>query len=524
MPWHIAHQNGKYCVVKDDNGESAGCHPTRQEAVAQLRALYASETGGAKDDGKELTEVEVNDMDKSTWEAAYVNNLPDSAFLYVESGGEKDDEGKTTPRSLRHLPYKDSSGAVDLPHLRNAISRLGQSGTGGGADGWLTDSVRKRLLGRARALLAKHQKSLFDRAVDWLKAAVGVDEPEPEPESVNRFLVWKQADDTMRWLAIYSNRYRDRDHPPEILSEAAHRDFVDAVEKGDWPMPTLRVWHVKGADVGRADWLAYDDRGFSLASGTVRPEVGERLALRDDLGTSHGMPSKEIQRDGEDPSIITRYRSAEISVLPAWAAANELTGFFIPKENDMAIPEEKKAFLAEVLPENVLADLDAALDAKAKQAEGLEFKDAPEQPAPEPVSEVKEPEAPEPVVAPAPAYMTEEQVAEAVGTLLGELTGRIEGLASAVDQITIQFKEMSERFEAMQKDDDERIAKAAELTPAASLAALMRQYSVVGKPETKVDGRSELAKSKPAENASAASKGPTVVPFINELIQRQGTR
>jgi phage head maturation protease len=63
------------------------------------------------------------------WDSAYINNLPDSAFAYIESGGEKDEEGKTVPRSLRHYPHHDSSGAVDLPHLRNALSRVAQEAT-----------------------------------------------------------------------------------------------------------------------------------------------------------------------------------------------------------------------------------------------------------------------------------------------------------------------------------------------------------------------------------------------------------
>jgi len=61
------------------------------------------------------------------WTVAYINSLPDSSFLYIESGGEKDEEDKTTPRSLRHLPYKDANGAVDLDHVRNTLSRLDQT-------------------------------------------------------------------------------------------------------------------------------------------------------------------------------------------------------------------------------------------------------------------------------------------------------------------------------------------------------------------------------------------------------------
>jgi len=63
----------------------------------------------------------------AVWTRKYINDLPDSAFLYVERGGEKDSTGKTTPRALRHFPYRDATGKIDLAHLRNAISRIPQS-------------------------------------------------------------------------------------------------------------------------------------------------------------------------------------------------------------------------------------------------------------------------------------------------------------------------------------------------------------------------------------------------------------
>jgi HK97 family phage prohead protease len=49
------------------------------------------------------------------------NNLPDSAFAYIEPGGMKDASGKTTPRSKRHFPVHDEA------HARNALSRAPQS-------------------------------------------------------------------------------------------------------------------------------------------------------------------------------------------------------------------------------------------------------------------------------------------------------------------------------------------------------------------------------------------------------------
>jgi hypothetical protein len=58
---------------------------------------------------------------KAAMSAADANDLPDSDFAYIEPGGEKDDAGKTTPRSLRHFPINDEA------HVRNALARLSQS-------------------------------------------------------------------------------------------------------------------------------------------------------------------------------------------------------------------------------------------------------------------------------------------------------------------------------------------------------------------------------------------------------------
>jgi 2'-5' RNA ligase len=83
--------------------------------------------GKSEEDAKRICGTVMRDAEKATWPAAYVDDLPDSAFVYVEEGGEKDDQGKTVPRSLRHFPVRDASGTLDLAHLRNASARLPQS-------------------------------------------------------------------------------------------------------------------------------------------------------------------------------------------------------------------------------------------------------------------------------------------------------------------------------------------------------------------------------------------------------------
>lgn len=85
---------------------------------------------------------------RAVWSTAYINELPDSAFLYIEPGGTKDSDGKTTPRDLRHFPYRDEGGAVDLPHLSNALARIPQSD--------LPQSVKDAATAKAQKLLDQH--------------------------------------------------------------------------------------------------------------------------------------------------------------------------------------------------------------------------------------------------------------------------------------------------------------------------------------------------------------------------------
>src|SRR5262245_28186939 len=72
-------------------------------------------------------DLDEDDHFKAQWDTSFINNLADSAFAYIEPGGSKDSEGKTVPRSLRHFPHHGPGGAVDLPHLRNALARAPQS-------------------------------------------------------------------------------------------------------------------------------------------------------------------------------------------------------------------------------------------------------------------------------------------------------------------------------------------------------------------------------------------------------------
>src|SRR3990167_7190394 len=83
----------------------------------------------------------------ATWDRAYINDLPDSAFACIDGGGELDDDGRTVPRSLRHYPHHNAAGNLDLPHLRAALSRVAQEATTSCGVGHLREHAQEEDVG-----------------------------------------------------------------------------------------------------------------------------------------------------------------------------------------------------------------------------------------------------------------------------------------------------------------------------------------------------------------------------------------
>ena len=103
MPWRVDKRDGRFCVVKESDGSQVACHDTEAGAMAQMRALYASE-------GKSVLE----------------DTLPDSAFAYVEPGA-LDTERKTIPRENRHFPHHLPDGTVDPEAVRRCVAEAASS-------------------------------------------------------------------------------------------------------------------------------------------------------------------------------------------------------------------------------------------------------------------------------------------------------------------------------------------------------------------------------------------------------------
>jgi HK97 family phage major capsid protein/HK97 family phage prohead protease len=91
--------------------------PLERETIT----VAARAEGAAEPTGDDAAEEAHDHVERAQMSAASINDLPDSAFAYIEPGGKKDSEGKTVPRELRHFPLHDEA------HVRNALSRAPQS-------------------------------------------------------------------------------------------------------------------------------------------------------------------------------------------------------------------------------------------------------------------------------------------------------------------------------------------------------------------------------------------------------------
>jgi hypothetical protein len=81
---------------------------------------------------------DADELAKSDLSAKELNDLPDNAFAYIEPGGTKDSDGKTTPRKLRHFAIHDKT------HADNAASRIAQGAKFGDKAKGNVEAAQKR--------------------------------------------------------------------------------------------------------------------------------------------------------------------------------------------------------------------------------------------------------------------------------------------------------------------------------------------------------------------------------------------
>lgn len=271
------------------------------------------------------------------WSSKYINDLSDAAFAVVLPGGRKDTEGKTVPRDLRKLPHHTPevrSGlehdTVDLPHLRNALSRLPQT--------LLPGEARQK----AREHLERHAKAL---GVGELNEEAAV---ECELQERVQAAPGRVADGVIHDVVVLRcESANNRRYPAGTLRRAVGlfegakvfanhapgaRDVRDLVG-------ILRSVRSDGSAV-RADLEVFEELAGWLL------EIARRAP--DALGLSINALGRVARRAGGDMvEEITQVRSVDVVAEPA-----SVSGLFEAKKEDSdrieALEEEKRALSAEL--------------------------------------------------------------------------------------------------------------------------------------------------------------------------------
>ncbi len=164
-----------------------------------------------------MTEVTESELDhflgqRAELSSAEQNDLPDSAFAYIEPGGKKDADDKTTPRKLRHYPVHDK------PHAQNALARanaqLKDDGEG--------KTIAEKALPKIKAAVSKF--STQSNSADL--AGESRDEPTPEDFGISYAL--KDAKTVLAGVKAKQLADPDNQTDPDDKAVMGHIEAAEA--------------------------------------------------------------------------------------------------------------------------------------------------------------------------------------------------------------------------------------------------------------------------------------------------------
>jgi len=188
------------------NQELARCKGPQEECEARAIRIANAAVRKAVSESMGVTATT-----EAEWTTAYKNDLPDGCFAYIEPGGSKDGQGKTTPRSLRHYPYKEAGGEIALVQLRAALRYAAREIKRGGRGAGLAQKAMPKLKAAAKAAgVGQYAESL--QVVEFREETMGLD---------NSAHVDREAS-VIRDVAILGAESQNgRTYLPEALTQAA---------------------------------------------------------------------------------------------------------------------------------------------------------------------------------------------------------------------------------------------------------------------------------------------------------------
>lgn len=266
--------------------------------------------------------------------------------------------------------------------------------------------------------------------------------------SSNSILIEKDATGSWRAVLFPTNNFKDRDG--EILSQAAHTEYVEWVNKNMDCAPVFATWHKAGtAREHPLDFVGYEN-GIMIASLPLTENEAARILkmqAKFDIGLSIG--GLALERDPDNKNIITKYRMFEVSDLPLERAANPFTAIeLISKEAQMdskAMQEYLAGMIGDEGRAAKIVEKMALTQAELRKA-GVEEKEVK---APEPAAAA-------PTPAPAPATVNLDELVEKLSKELGmqELSDTIASLQAAAEKVPV----LEALVKEMATNQDEKLA------------------------------------------------------------------
>lgn len=348
MPYEMRKQGDKWCVLNQQTHENKRCLDTRDMALRYMRALYAAEPGSkAMDCLCDSCFVELGF--KAVWSTAYINSLPDSSFAYIEPGCDT--------KSCRHFPYKDANGKIDLPHLRNALSRAPQSPFG-------TKAMPKLKAAASRMGVGEKDYSKSDMVRDWVTDLFSLDSV--NPTGFRPIRLTNDSDGQLRATIIFSNNFKDRHG--QIIPEVVHNEYIAWADRTGL-YPEFQLWHLGSKSRwGQADMTSRIGN-FTFCSGPVDPgkeSLAERLASNSQVAVSNGYYALYTP----DRKEFIAWWPYEVSPLPAGEAANiwlASEDYIIESEAFTLHPDHKALLIGRGVPEAFLDELEKDILARGTQ-------------------------------------------------------------------------------------------------------------------------------------------------------------
>jgi len=280
------------------------------------------------------------DAADSVWSTAYINNLEDECFLYIEPGGTKDESGKTTPRDLRHFPFKDASGKVDLVHVKNALSRIPQADVPAAAKAAATKKAQSLLEAHRGDAVTRYDRGVgqllrpFRRDTDGAVlyecqvAHPGVLIYQNADGSTRRELVPAETLTDPAWLESLARATVTLQHPPEEVRPETYQKY----SVGDTTDPDASEVTAAGGHVRIKLAVRRKDALDAVRDGVVEISPGYQVTCAETPGVDpvHGRyDAIQIARRANHLAIVDAARGGNTCHLradghqetPAWRAS-----------------------------------------------------------------------------------------------------------------------------------------------------------------------------------------------------------